>query len=270
MDSNHIEQATQALDTAVAEGKVGQQNQGHEQQAPETQEAPDLDKLGRFKFEGRELTPDQLRKERMLHSDYTKKTQALSEEKKYWANLDADIAKVQHDPSLAAQFKKLYPKDFHKFLTYAGYKESEAREETQSKGNQGIDPEIIQEFNQMKNYIREQEVAKHEAVLDTKFAKLSQKYPDGVEDVVLARAEALMNKQIELTDEVWEKLWKDSHESMVTRYRSGQKKLVDTQRAANQRGKAQGPGGGTPGAAPQRMKLKDVADFAIRDLTTKR
>lgn len=261
---NHIEQATQALDTATA--NVADNVQDNQ---PATQEeVPELEKLGKFKLDGQELTPESLRKQRMLHADYTKKTQALSEEKKYWSNLEADLAKVQANPSLASQFKSLYPKEFHNFLSYAGVKEA-VQEEKQPKGTQGIDPEIIREFNQMKNYIREQEIKTHEQVLENKFSRLSQKYPDGVEDVVLARAEVLLNKGLELSDDVWEKLWKDSHESMVKRYHTGQKKIVETQRSANQRGKAQGPGGGTPGTAPQRLRLKDVADVAIRDLTNK-
>lgn len=261
---NHIEQAAQALDNAVE-----QSNAPDPKEQAVKDDVVDIEKVGKVKFNGREWSPEDLRKAQMLHSDYTKKTQALSEEKKYWANLDADLAKVQGDPSLAGQFKKLYPKDFHKFLTYAGYKESD-QEVEQPKEKHGVDPELMKDFQMMKSYIREQEVQKHEAILDSKFSRLSQKYPEGNEDVVLARAEALLNRGIELEDHVWEKLWKDSHETMVKRYQSGQKKLVETQRQANQKGKAQGPGGGTPGAAPQRLRLKDVADVAIRDLTNKR
>lgn len=270
---NAIEQASQAIDTAVADGKFTKAPVTNNPEKPEGSPVVDLDKAEKFKWGGREWTPDQLKKAQMLHSDYTKKTQALSEEKKYWSNLRTDLAKVQNNPSLADEFRRVYPKEYHDYLAYAGVKEQQkaARNSNEEVDQtKGIDPKIIEDFNQMKNYIRQQEIEKHEAKIDNVFAKMSVKYPEAIEDVVLAKADVLDSKGIEITDDVWEKLWKDSHDTMLARAQSGQKKIVEAQRAANQKGKAQGPGGGVPGQAPVKMKLKDVADFAINNITNKR
>lgn len=283
---DQLEQATQALQTDVANAQQSNASQQAPQQterAPEQQgmtaeEIIDLEKVQKVRFDGKELTPEQLRKERMMHGDYTKKTQALSEQTKYWRALEFDLDAVSKNPSLASQFYKMYPKEFHKFLKMAGVDGAQEQSQTDSQPratDKGLDPELLQRLDRMEGYIREKEVEKHEAVLDSKFSRLSQKYPEAMEDVVLAQAQVLLDKNAddrgyEISDEVWDRLWKQSHDSMVKRDRERQSKVLTTQREANQKGKAQGPGGGVPGSAPQRVRLKDVAELAVKDLTSKR
>lgn len=279
-----LEQATQALQTDVANAQPqsnapAPQQQGAQEQSQQAAEATiDLEKVAKVKFNGREWTPDELKKSHMLHSDYTKKTQAVSEQSKYWRALEHDLQSVSSNPSLANQFYKLYPKEFHKYLKLAGIDSAQDQSQMDSQPratDKGLDPELVQRLDRMEGYIREKEVEKHEAVLDSKFSRLSQKYPEAMEDVVLAQAQNLLDRNAddrgyEISDEVWDRLWKQSHDSMVKRYGERQSKVLNTQREANQRGKAQGPGGGVPGSAPQRVKLKDVAEIAVKDLTSRR
>lgn len=275
-----LEQAQEALQTDIAKAQTAEvPTEGTQEQSPETAEAIiDLEKANKIKFAGREWTPDQLRKAHMLHSDYTKKTQALAEQSKYWNNLQFDLDAVKSNPSLASQFYKVYPKEYHKYLAVAGVDggQGESQADVQPRATeQGLDPQLLNRLDRMEGYIREKEIEKHEAVLDSKFANLSQKFPEAMEDVVLAQAQSLLDRHkdepgFEISDEVWERLWKSSHDSMVKRYQERQSKVLTTQREANQKGKAQGPGGGVPGSAPQRVRLKDVADLAVKDLTSRR
>ena len=95
---------------------AGGQNQG---QAP--QRAPqvvDISTLEKFKFGDEELTPETLRKQRMMHQDYTNKTKAVAQERKFYENVGFDLDKVKKNPALADEFKKIYPKAFHRFLDF--------------------------------------------------------------------------------------------------------------------------------------------------------
>ena len=276
-----LEQATEALQTDISNAQAPQSGSnepqsGQEQPQSAAEAIIDLEKVSKVKFAGREWTPEELRKAHMLHSDYTKKTQALGEQSKYWKNLEYDLEAVRGKPSLAAEFYKTYPKEFHKFLKVAGIEQGQGVPTSdQPRTTDGVDPQLMSRLDRMEGYIREKEVEKHEAVLDSKFTRLSTKYPEAIEDVVLAQAQVILDKNaqepgFEISDEMWDRLWKSSHDSMVKRYSERQSKVLQTQREANQRGKAQGPGGGVPGSAPQRVRLKDVADIAVKDLTSRR
>lgn len=234
-----------------------------------TQEEILLDKLDKFKFGDKEWTPDQLRKSIMLHSDYTKKTQQLAEARKYYDNLDADIEAVKANPQLAAKFKEIYPEEFHRYLKYAGHSESQSQQQgVQSSQQQAaVDPQFLDRFSRLESYVKEKEVQAYEAQLDNTFATLSKKYPNGVEDVVLAKAQALLDKGEELSNQSWENLWKQSHESMTKRIDQMQQQKFEAQKGANSKAKGPGIGGGIPGEAPRRMTLKEATEQAVSDLS---
>lgn len=225
-----------------------------------------LDKMEKFKFGDREWTPDQLRKAMMLHSDYTKKTQSLAENRKYYDNLGADLDAIKANPKLADEFKKIYPKEFHKYLGYVTSSDSSSEQVSHQTQN-SINPELQSRFERLENYVKEKEVQAYEAQLDAKFSALKQKYPNAVEDVVLAKAQTILDSGTQLTDQVWDKLWKQSDEFMVKQFENIQKQRVEKQKAAGNAAKGPGPGGGAPGQAPKRMTMNEATEQAIRDLT---
>jgi hypothetical protein len=233
-------------------------------------EIPLLDKYERFKFGDQEWTPDSLKKAMMRQSDYTKKTQAVKEIQKYYDNLKFDLDHVKGNPSLADKFKEVYPKDFWPYLDYVMRKSEESNEmaQQQGRGQTELPRELQERLDRVESYVKEKEIESFDAQLDTTFAKLAQKYPDGNEEIVLARAQAILeaNPNMKLDQGAWERLWKKSHDEVSGLIKQKQEKLFNTQKEANSRAKDIGSGGGTPGSAPTRMKLKDVADFAINQI----
>jgi len=264
-------QTPEETPTGIAPEQSASGNQGAPESAPEI---TDIGTLDEFVFEGRKYTVDQLRKERMMHQDYTKKTQALSKTTKYWDNLQYDLEKIKARPGLADEFRKVYPKEFHKFLSLVGAISEQAQGQEQSARPQAEIPEqYLNKLSQLENYVRDQEVAKHEARIDATFAKMSKKYPEANEEVVLARAQTLLDQykddaSFQMTDGIWEKLFRNAHEAEVKRIQSKQKQSLDKQRVANKSANDTS-GGGTPGHAPAKMKLKEVSSFAINDMKSR-
>lgn len=261
-------------DMSIDASSNAQESTGSHQpngQASQPPSVVDISTLEKFKFGDRELTPDQLRKQMMLHQDYTKKTQEVAKDRRFYDNLPYDLEKLKKNPALVDEFMKVYPKAFHRYIEMLGLKSSQ-----QTQGDQGTnqatmapqkDPEMLSKLERLETYIREQEVSKHEAQLDAKFGVLSKKYPDADEDSVLARAQTLLDQDVKLTDQVWDKLWKGSHEAFNQKLASKQKQTMERQRSANSQANDTGSKGGTPGQAPAKMKLREVAEFAIKDLS---
>lgn len=233
------------------------------------EEILNLDGTLKFKFGNREWTPDSLKKAIMFQSDYTKKTQELSETRKYYDNLEYDLDAVRKNPQLADAFLKTYPKQFHKFLNLVGGSDQAASLQTQNRDTQApIPPELMDRFLRVESYVKETEVKAAEADLDAKFSTLSKKYPEAIEDVVLARAQALLDKgdTPTITVEMWDKLWKQSHEETIKRFEAKQKETLNKQRTANQSYKGPSSGGGVPTGAPKRETMSQATDRAIREL----
>lgn len=262
---------------------------GSSSQAPETQNtAPtkaeaeaqailDLESAQKFKFNNREWTPEQLKKSMMLHSDYTKKTQSLAETRKYYDNLEYDLDFIKQSPNkqeAMQAFMSTYPKEFHRYLSLVGGSDQAAALQTQQQ-NMQLPPELMKDLEMVKSYVQEKETQAIEAQLENTFASLSKKYPEGDEDIVLARAQALLDAKREtepgfrITNEIWDKLWKSSHEKNLSKYEARQKGILEKQRASNQSFKGPANGGGTPGQAPQRMNMKQATEYAVQTLTQK-
>lgn len=239
-------------------------------QEPKTQEEIILDKLEKFKFDGKEYTPEQIRNQMLMHSDYTKKTQAIAQEKKYLENLRYDVEAVKKNPALASEFRKLYPEQYHEILDILGLSGvSKQTQEDSSQNQASVDPQLMSKLERLESYVQEQETSKAEAILETTFAKMSAKYPDAIEDVVISRAQALMDQGVRGEEIPWEKLWKHEHDRVNKILEERQGRKLQTQRDANLKAKAPAQGGGIPGQAPAKPKLKDVADLAIQHLTKK-
>lgn len=246
-------------------------NQG--QSVPSTQaEITALEKLEKFKFKDREYTPQALEKELMLRSDYTKKTQAIAKVKGFYDSLPHDLEDVKANPHLADEFKRIYPKEFHVFLRHVLREEAQGQQgqsQPQTAAQKAELPrEFLQEFNGLKEYVREQETAKYEAQLDNTITRLSAKYPEGNEELVLARAQAFLDnapKGTQISEAQWEKMWKQSHDQAIERDSKKQQAIFNKQKTANQGAKDMGAGASaSAGAAPQKVRFKDVAEHILK------
>ena len=224
---------------------------------------PDLDSMEKFKYGGREMTAKELRSEMMMQSDYTKKTQAISEERKYYDNLSADLAAVKGNPALAEKFKSIYPERFHAYLGYVTPAQ-QAKAESQQTQYAQIDPTVMQRFQRMEADMNQREVAAINAQLDAKFSKLSEKFPFADEEAAIARAQSLQERGEKLTDQVWENIWKSVHDKNETRFKQIQSAQAQKQKSANAKGKDAAQGGGIPGQAPVKPKtIKEASKLAL-------
>jgi len=239
----------------------------------------DLSKFSRFKLGEEELTPDQLRKERMLHSDYTKKTQEIAQERRYVSNLQADLEKISRNPALAEEFRRVYPRQFHNYLNFV-LRETNASQQTNrsmvpnSQANI-LDPRVEKALSTIERLEKEREedlVNQRVTEIDSAFSKFSSKYPlatpNGYEGLVLSKAQRVIESGDKMDDSKWEKIFKESEQHFSKAYESHYKTRINNQKAAHIKGKDIGSGGGVPGGAPQMPRtIKEAARIAEEELT---
>jgi len=241
-----------------------------EQADAQAQSLVDLDSVEKFRFEGKEWTPADFRKSYMMQADYTRKTQAISEERKYFDNLQDDLERVKANPALLSQFRSVYPEKFHKFLGYVTQAQAaQAAGQNQGSGAQGssTDPALLSRIEAMEKVSRDRESAAIDAELEAKFKGLSDKYKLADEDAVIARAEALLARGEKLTDSVWDRLWKADQERHEQRYKAHYSKQVSQQTSANRKGKDAASGGGIPGQAPKLPRtIKEASAHVLAEL----
>lgn len=236
----------------------------------EAQGPVDLDKVDEFTIAGQKMTKEQLMASIMRQQDYSRKTQAFSQERKFYDNLSYDIANVLKNPSLIDQFKKIYPEKFHRYLdAYSDYLQTKKDPAQTSQ----TDPQLMTRINQIEDRFRQQEVKSAEVALDGIFKKFSDKYPFAEEASVVSRALALMEhkksigEQEDLTQSDWDSVFKGENDRVEKLASSRYNQKVGTQLKANRKAKDSAVGGGLAGASPARMTMKEATETAIRDLT---
>lgn len=241
------------------------ESQAHESPAQE-QSLTDIAKLEKFLFDGKELTPQELKQSILRQSDYTRKTQELAQERESYKKeqlfsekLSIDLEEVRKDPSLRDAFKQTYPEKYHKLLDLVlGPQQTQVQKPE-------VPRELLSRLERVEQTFREREVAAIEKDLDARFTTLSAKYPKADEEKVITRASLLIQQGEELTDAKWESLFKSVHEAQVKAYQDWQKELVNQQKQANAKAKDTPAGGGIPGQAPKRMSLKEAMQEAVRN-----
>lgn len=286
---------TQAADSsAEAQNTQRQDSQLDQLFKPEqsAQQLAELDKFEKFKFDGKEWTPSDLKKSIMLQSEFTKKSQEFSNKTKEYetklkdydsevkhrefrANLKADIDHVKNNPALVEQFKKIYPEEYHWLID--GLKPEQAQN-TQPKVE--LPPEIMEKLSKHDEVISEfqkkameTERQAMDARLDADEAKYTQKYPYSKPalGMVYGALETFAVKNNikdfrEIPDNVVEGIYKNAHEQMVKMAEQINNEKVKQQLSANKEGQDVGRGGATATEAPPKIRLKDVADHVISGL----
>lgn len=234
--------------------------------APTQQQMIELESQNKFRFGGKEWTPKEFQGAYMMQADYTRKTQQLAEERKYYDNLSADLAAVKGNPGLEAKFKEIYPTKFHAYLDYVAQKQAQQPGQ-QNQQQYNNDPQLLKRFEAIESEMNDRKMQAINAELDARFKTLSEKYPLADEEAAVARAQALHARGIKLDDKTWDQIWKavsDKNELVFKKYGAAQ---VNKQKSANQRGKDAAPGGGIPGQAPRQPKnIKEATKFALEEL----
>jgi hypothetical protein len=244
----------------------------------------DIDSLEKYRYQGRPLK--EWESGYMRQQDYTQKTQSLAQERRFVDNLSADLDRVRDNPSLAEQFRGIYPEKFHAYLRYVLQNSQSTPQRTgnevgqtgrQTEGqNARLDPAQERRIAQLESVIRDQAVSTIQAELDQKFKGLSQKYPFADEEAVIARAQALlgkmqeqdpMNQNLKISDKQWDALWKSQHERAHQLSEAQYQQKVKAQLATNKKASDTGGGGGIPGQAPRKFKtIKEASEQALKDI----
>lgn len=238
------------------------------------QQLLDLDKTEKFLFKGKEMTRDELEKAYMRQQDYTKKTQALADERKFIDNLSVDLKAVKSNPALVAEFKKVYPEKYHAYLDVVL---DQAAQQQQPQA--AVPPEILQrleQHEQMLTAVQEErqkaEEAKIDAQLETYEQKFTKKYPLADVGSVYHALEAHVRKMRQedetygiknLDEKTIEHFYKQANEYFEKRFNEWNQNKLKNIRDVNERASDIPKGGGIPGEAPRKMSLKDVADHII-------
>jgi hypothetical protein len=238
-----------------------------------TNDIVDLDSVEKFRFGGLELTPKELRDRMLMQSDYTRKTNELAQERKYYDNLSADLEAVRRNPALRPQFEKVYPKKFHGFLGHVLPKQAPQGQQVPGPEQSKIS-ELEEKVGRFDSYLQQQKTQTALTAIDAAFSKFQTKFELANEDSVLALAEKLVDqkksenpdKDPEISESEWEKLFKQVHERNQKSWQSYQSKKVQKQNELNQAGSDMGPGGGTPGAPPKVPKtFREAMDLVLND-----
>lgn len=254
-DTEQTDVSTETQGEAIAESDLNQ--------------VPDLDKLEKFRFGGMELTPAELKNSYMRHADYTKKTQALSEERKYYDNLSADLNAVKANPALAEEFRKIYPEKFHAYLGYVTPEEKKAIEQNASASLPKEIMDKINNFEAIANKLTAAEQAANQQRVDSAIDKLNEKYPYAVEDTVINQALKAVEQGQKVDDALLEKLYKANNDVMLKRFEGHYSKKVTTQVQAGSKARDVAPGGGTSTDAPVRPRsIREAARMAEERLVS--
>lgn len=234
----------------------------------------ELDKVEKFKLEGKEYTLKELQAERMRHKDYTQKTQALAKEREQWQsyrdNYKVDLAKVRKDPRLASEFVRVYPEEYHDLVAeYLKAPQTNNQEQSQYQGPQ-VDMQLLSDVQMLKKSFHEQEVAKQEQAIAATVDKFSKQYPDAAnfKELVLGRAYEANMGGAKLNDEAWENIFKQVDTEVKDLLKSKYGELVKKQTEANVKAKDAKGGGGTVGKSPKKFSsFRELNEHAFPGLT---
>lgn len=268
-DSQQVEQTESQADSQIEQAQKSEQPSILDLDSDQYREA-------KIKFEGQEFDRNSLRSAYMRVSDYTKKTQALAEERKYYDNLSADLKAVRENPALIEQFKKVYPEKFHNYLDYVKTVQQQATNKAEqtaspqsdlvSKYEQKIQ-ELESKLGQIEGRFHKSDVEKIEAELDATFDKMKRDFPHARNEIVINQAQAKLANGEEITQDTWRKLFKASHEESLAFAKEIYSKQFKEQAKLNEQGKDVPSGGGLPGKQPaQPRSIREATEWALREM----
>jgi hypothetical protein len=228
-------------------------------QAPQS---VDLDGLSEFSYQGEKYTPDKLHQ---IITEY----KSLNEQKgetKYWHALQADLETIKARPDLAPKFKEQYPAKFHAYLDLVLGKGQETDQAATTQAP-AIPKEVLTRIEAAEQKLSAYEQRAHQAEVEANIAKMDailpklyQKYELANNDQVLIRAEQHAAKGVKLTDAVWERLVRESHDQVKKAADAYYQKTLKAQIEKGQRGADVAPGGVAPGQKPIRPRTFDEAE----------
>ncbi len=268
IDAKYGDQASDQPEKPQSDAST--ENQSHESTPKEPNQAVfDLSKAEKFLFEGKEYTLDQLKKERLMMSDYTRKTQEIAEERRQieternlTQHFKADLPKVLQNPDLIGEMARHYPPEMVALARQ--FLEMTPRQQQEAMGQgTGFDPKSIQKLVEPMMKPLQDKIDRYETEtltkqLDSIYSTMKGKYPSADEEFVTARLQALDHQRIPITQEKIEETFKYFHDKDLQAKDSYHKEQLKKQSEATKKAKDVASGGGTPGVGPKRLKLSEV------------
>lgn len=243
---------------------------GQEAQRSQPSDIPDLDKLERFRFGGRELTRKELQDSFMMRSDYTRKTQEVAEARKYADNFDADMRSVLENPQLLGRLKEIYPAGYVQIAEQIlSHRQQQPGQQSQpaDKTMSNLPPEIMQRLDKIDRWEKEMQERTTQATLEqieSLHERMGKKYPYADPDVVDRRVELAIDKGLKITPEnlakVWENAYKMHNEAHKSRLDALAKTKVEDQVKSGKQARDIGAGGGGPISSTPK-KYSNFADI---------
>jgi len=246
-------------------------------EATREEKIADLDKLQRFRFEGREWDPKSLKSAILAHADYTRKTQEVAEARKYADNFDADLAKVVENPNRLAEMRQIYPAVYVQMAEryLAKLRESgNSGVQPQNRDVQSADQDLRRELQELKQWRDAQEAEKTElrvqqiqATLDRQFESLAKKYEFADPVVVNQWALSASERGIKITEKVLDTLFKQHNDQVQKRYEQIYRAKVDKQKQAGSKARDMAGGGDAVGSAPKTARtIREATKQWLADL----
>lgn len=262
-------------DSPSPDTTVSSEKASHTEGADGKPSITDLDKLERFRFEGREWSRKELQNAYLRQQDYSRKTQELAETRKYTDNFAADLRTVMKDRARFSEFQRLYPREFvERAQEILEAMPKATGGQPNAEPNDPVSEKLAALEGKISTYEQRaeaQEIEKLQLWVDNQFATLSKKYPDAIPELINARAEVMARQGTKITTPVLEKLFKEHDGQIKAQFEARYKGKVSKQINAGKEGRDVGPGGGMPGDAPKNPKtFKEARDMMIADYTAQR
>lgn len=224
------------------------------------------------------MTPKELKDSFMMRSDYTKKTQELSETRKYAENFHADLKSVVGNPRLLDEMKKVYPPEYVQ-ITEQILSLIKSQPDGQGKP-QSSDPSLslpkevlerLEKVDRWENQMREQSTQAMLEQIDSLHERMAKKYPYADSDVVDRRIEVAIDRGLVIKPEnlaqIYENAYKMHHNDLKSRLDSQAKQKVEEQVNAGKKARDIGAGGSVPQNAPKKYKkFSEITKDVLKSL----
>jgi hypothetical protein len=247
----------------------------------------DLDALDKFKYQGKEWTPEELHAAMLRQQDYTKKTNQIAQERKFYSvempkyidNLAFDLENVKANPEMADKFREIYPPVFHRMLDRV-LESSGNNQASSSDAPTGDETKVIRNLQAKVSFLEKKlgkvdelekgleadKMSYWDKYTDKLYTDYSQKYPLASEDTVTALALTAKDKGYQITEGMIEKLFRQDHERREGISATRHKERVRQQVEKSKKAKDSGQGSDVPQVVKKRMTISEAAEEAIRHL----
>lgn len=249
---------------------TGAAEAANEGSAAPAQDILNLDSQSQWKYQDQTFTPDSWGQIYNEHQQWSSKVKEYDEAQKFVDNFEVDLEKVLKDPNLVDRFKQVYPQRLYHGIVDRLLSNPRQGPAQTNTAQPSLPKEFLNEFNQVKGALqqfaqqnRQAQEAAASAHLDATLPKLLTKYPMASEIEVLTKAEALLAQKQKVTDAVFERLARESHEVQSKRADQYYSTKLKAQMEKGAKGRDTGPGGGAPGTAPVKPRTFDEAREAM-------